>query len=63
MSKKKTSWDYAKKRNYKQFKLVFDLDDPMDADIYHYLHDVVKNKTRYIKELLIAEMLRLGNHE
>lgn len=60
---KKTSWEYAKNRNYKQLKITFDLDNPTDATLYHYLHNVVKNKTRYIKNLVMSEMLRWSDHD
>lgn len=60
---KKTSWEYAKNRNYKQLKITFDLDNPTDATIYHYLNDVVKNKTRFIKNLVMTEMLRWSDHD
>lgn len=59
---KKTSWDYQKDRNYKQVKIMFDLDDSVDAELYHYLSNYIPNRTSYIKRLLYEEMVRYSDH-
>ena len=58
MSDKKTSWDYEKARNSKQMRLVFNLDDPVDAQIYHYLERYKPNRTGLIKRLIYEELVR-----
>lgn len=55
---KKSSWDYQKKKNYKQVKINFDLDDPIDALIYHYAALFKPNRTSLIKRLLYDDMVR-----
>lgn len=57
MSEKKTSWDYQKGKPYKQVKINFNLDDKIDAIIYHYISHVIENRTKYIKELIYKDML------
>lgn len=58
MSNKKTSWDYQKEKNYKQVKIMFNLDDTTDALIYHYLQKFKPNRTSFIKRLVYEEMVR-----
>lgn len=58
MSNKKTSWDYQKEKNYKQVKIMFNLDDATDALIYHYLQKFKPNRTSFIKRLVYEEMVR-----
>ena len=53
-----TSWDYQKKKNYKQVKINFNLDDPVDALIYHYAATFKPNRTSLIKRLLYDDMVR-----
>lgn len=60
---KKTSWDYQKEKNYKQVKIMFDLDDPTDAVLYHYLQKFKPNRTSLIKRLVYEEMVRWCDHE
>ena len=55
---KKTSWEYEKERNTKQMRIVFNLDDPIDAQIYHYLERYKPNRTGLIKRLLYEELVR-----
>lgn len=55
---KKTSWDYQKEKNYKQVKIMFNLDDTTDALIYHYLQKFKPNRTSLIKRLVYEEMVR-----
>ncbi len=59
----KTSWEYQKEKNYKQVKMVFDLDDQEDAMLYHYLQKFIPNRTSYIKRLIYEEMVRWSDHE
>ena len=63
MSNKKTSWDYQKEKNYKQVKLNFNLDDEIDALIYHYLNRFKPNRTSFIKRLVYEEMVRWSDGE
>lgn len=63
MSNKKTSWDYQKEKNYKQVKIMFNLDDVTDALIYHYLQKFKPNRTSYIKRLVYDEMVRWSDEE
>lgn len=63
MNRKKTSWDYQKEKNYKQVKIMFDLDDPTDAVLYHYLQKFKPNRTGLIKRLVYEEMVRWCDHE
>lgn len=58
---KKTSWDYQKEKNYKQVKLVFNLDDTTDALLYHYLMKFKPNRTSFIKRLVYEEMVRYAD--
>ncbi len=62
MSNKKTSWDYQKVKNYKQVKMMFNMDDPVDTLIYHYLAKFKPNRTSYIKRLVYEEMVRYSDH-
>lgn len=55
---RKTSWEYEKERNTKQMRLVFNLDDPVDAQIYHYLERYKPNRTSLIKRLVYDELVR-----
>lgn len=61
--KKKTSWEYAKEKNYKQVKLVFNMDDPIDALIYHFASHCNPNRTSFIKRLIYDEMVRCAYEE
>ena len=61
--KKKSSWDYQKLKNYKQVKIVFDMDDPVDAMIYHYAAKFKPNRTSYIKRLIYEELVRWSDEE
>lgn len=58
MLNKKTSWEYEKARNSKQIRLVFNLDDAIDAQIYHFLERSKPNRTSYIKRLVYDELVR-----
>lgn len=58
MANKKSSWEYQKVKNYKQVKINFDMDDPIDALIYHYAANFRPNRTSLIKRLLYEEMVR-----
>ena len=58
MSDKKTSWEYEKARNSKQIRIVFNMDDPVDAQIYHYLERYKSNSTGLIKRLVYDELVR-----
>lgn len=58
MSDKKTSWEYEKARNSKQIRLVFNMDDPVDAQVFHYLERYKPNRTSFIKKLVYAELVR-----
>lgn len=60
---KKTSWDYQKEKNYKQVKIMFDLDDPTDTVLYHYLQKFKPNRTSLIKRLVYEEMVRWADHD
>lgn len=55
---KKTSWEYEKARNSKQIRIVFNLDDAQDAQIYHYLERYKPNRTSFIKRLVYDELVR-----
>ena len=58
MQKRKSSWEYEKARNSKQIRIVFNLDDPVDAQIYHYLERYKPNRTGLIKRLVYDELVR-----
>lgn len=58
MSDKKTSWEYEKARNSKQIRIVFNLDDPIDAQVFHYLERYKPNRTSFIKRLVYDELVR-----
>ena len=58
ISDKKTSWEYEKARNSKQIRIVFNLDDPQDAQVYHYLERYKPNRTSFIKRLVYDELVR-----
>ena len=58
MSDKKTSWEYEKARNSKQIRLVFNMDDPIDALVFHYLEHYKPNRTSFIKRLVYDELVR-----
>ena len=58
MSDKKTSWEYEKARNSNQIRLVFNLDDPIDAQVFHYLECYKPNRTSFIKKLVYDELVR-----
>ena len=55
---RKTSWEYEKARNSKQIRIVFNLDDPIEAQIYHYLERFKPNRTSFIKRLVYEEIVR-----
>ena len=55
---RKTSWEYEKARNSKQIRIVFNLDDPIDAQIYHFLDHYKPNRTSFIKRLVYDELVR-----
>lgn len=61
MSDKKTSWEYEKARNSKQIRLVFNLDDPIDAQVFHYLERYKPNRTSFIKKLVYDELVRCAH--
>ena len=52
MSKKKSSWEYEKNRNSKQIRIVFNLDDEYDSEIYYFLDQKKPNRTSFIKRLV-----------
>ena len=62
MNKKKKSWDYQKEKNYRQVKIVFNLDNEIDSMIYHYMSKFIPNRTSYIKRLVYEEMVRYSDH-
>lgn len=53
-----TSWEYEKMRNSKQMRIVFNMDDPVDAQIYHFLERYKPNRTSFIKRLVYDELVR-----
>ena len=55
---KKTSWDYEKARNCKQIRLVFNMDDPVEANVYHFLERYKPNRSSFIKRLVYDELVR-----
>ena len=59
----KSSWEYEKERNSKQIRIVFNLDDKIDALIYHYLNTFKPNRTSFIKRLVYEEMVRWSDVE
>ena len=59
---KKTSWDYQKLKNYKQVKIMFNLDDDLDSLLYEYLQNYKPNRTSFLKRLVYDEMARC-DHE
>ena len=59
---KKTSWDYQKD-HYKQLNVKFNMKDPVDALLYHYLTDRTVNATRLIKTLVNEEIWKDAYHE
>ena len=59
----KTSWEYEKERNSKQIRIVFNLDDPIDGLIYHYLDKFKPNRTSLIKRLVYEEMVSWSDEE
>lgn len=63
MSEKKTSWDYQKLKNYKQVKIMFNLDDDLDSLIYEYLQKYKPNRTSFIKRLVYDEMARCSHEK
>lgn len=54
--KKKTSWEYQKEKNYKQVKITFNLDDPEDSLLYHYISNTGRNRTALLKKLIRDDM-------
>ena len=58
MNKKKSSWEYEKERNCKQIRIVFNMDDSIDALIFHFLDMHKPNRTSLIKRLVYEEMVR-----
>lgn len=63
MKERKSSWEYEKERNSKQIRIVFNLDDPTDGLIYHYLDKFKPNRTSLIKRLVYEEMVRWSDEE
>lgn len=63
MSKKKTSWEYEKERNCKQIRIVFNMNDEVDALIFHYLNTFKPNRTSFIKRLVYEEMTWRAHNE
>ena len=61
MSKKK-SWDYQRNR-YKQISIKFDMQNPDDAMLHHYLVCHVENVTALIKRCIYDEMIRSAYYE
>ena len=59
----KTSWEYEKERNSKQIRVVFNLDDEIDALIYHFLNIHKPHRTSLIKRLVYEEMVRCAYDE
>lgn len=53
---KKSSWEYQKGR-YKQLNIKFDMSNPEDALLYHYIANVTRNSTALIKKLIYEEMV------
>lgn len=60
---KKTSWDYQKVKNYKQVKIMFNLDDHVDSLLYYYLATFKPNRTSFIKRLVYNEMVRYSDED
>ena len=59
----KTSWEYEKERNSSQIRIVFNLDDPIDRLIFHFLNIHKPNRTSLIKRLVYDEMVRCAYEE
>lgn len=59
---KKSSWEYQKD-HYKQVNIKFDMRDPMDALLYHYLTDRTVNASRLVKSLVTDQMWRDAYNE
>ena len=55
---RKTSWEYEKERNCKQIRIVFNMDNPVDAQVFHYLERYKPNRTSFIKRLIYDELVR-----
>ena len=55
---RKTSWEYENARNCKQMRIVFNMDDQVDAQIYHFLDRYKPNRTSFIKRLVYDELVR-----
>lgn len=60
MNKKKSSWEYQK-NIYKQVNIKFNMNDPVDSEIYDFLSSGCVNVTQFIKCLLNAEIKKMGN--
>ena len=58
MNEKKSSWQYEKERNCKQIRIVFNMDDPIDVLILHFLNTYKPNRTSLIKRLVYEELVR-----
>ena len=58
MNEKKSSWQYEKARNCRQIRIVFNMDDPVDALILHFLNIHKPNRTSLIKRLVYEELVR-----
>ena len=63
MSNKKSSWEYEKERNCKQIRIVFNMNDLTDAQIYHFLNTFKPNRTSLIKRLVYDEMMWRAHYE
>ena len=62
MSDNKSSWDYEKARNCKQIRIVFNLDDPEEAQAYHFLERYA-NKSGFIKHLIYEDCVRCAHEQ
>lgn len=63
MKNKKTSWEYQKNGNYKQLKIMFNLNSEYDAALHHFLVCHIKNKSMFIKDLIYKELMEWSNEE
>lgn len=59
----KTSWEYEKERNCKQIRIVFNMNDTVDALIFHFLDKHKPNRTSLIKRLVYEELVRCAYEE
>lgn len=59
---KKSSWEYQKER-YKQLNIKFNMSNPEDALLYHFIANVTHNSTALIKKLIYEEMVGAAYEE